>query len=138
MATTITCPKCGRPRESYLRYCRSCGDTAALNSPDARSPVAPSRWEAADVSSCSRCGAKRDAAFRYCPACGLDFDGPAEKTIAGPGPMPQVTPTMSRRQYAETAKAIQNLGIATRVFGCLGMILGLFVGAIVGQAIAPQ
>jgi hypothetical protein len=45
---------------------------------------------------------------------------------------------MSRRQYAETARAIQNLGIATRVFGCLGMILGLFVGAIVGQAIGPQ
>jgi hypothetical protein len=25
MAMIVTCPDCGTPRESYLRYCRKCG-----------------------------------------------------------------------------------------------------------------
>ena len=132
-----TCPKCGRPRDSYLRYCRSCGDATVLNV-DGRNALDPRPTDLVDAAYCVRCGAHRDAAFRYCPTCGLEFDGPAQRTIAGSGPVPLITPTMSRRQYAETAKVMQNLGIATRVFGCLGMIVGLLVGAIVGGAIAPQ
>lgn len=136
MAMT-TCPKCGRPRDSYLRYCRSCGDARVLNV-DGGTALDPHPADLADTAYCWRCGAHRDAGFLYCAACGLQFEGPIEQTIAGPGPVPQVTPTMSRAQYAQTARAMQNLGIATRVFGCLGMIVGLFMGALLGGVIAPQ
>ena len=104
---------------------------------------------------CPNCGTARVGSFRFCMNCKFDFDAAGQAPAPPPSspppntgqppqsgwqqPQPQqrapVIPTITRQEYASSARAMQSLGCLVRSFVVIGALIGFVVGAYLGFAI---